>query len=118
MHLARLGLHAALPSASRTSGIVQPGRRHLASSLALNHAAELLPQRVRGQLDLIVMRRSLLLEPLEFHRYRRRLIQQILQLLLQSNLLRIHARNSSTLRNRLLKHPPHALYQTNRQFSY
>lgn len=92
MDFPRFRLHPALLTATRTSRIRQPCRRHFSRPLTLRQPAETLPQRMRVQLNLIVVRRPCpLLHPLQLRCYRRRLLQQISQLLLQPFLIRIHA---------------------------
>jgi len=92
MHFPRFRPHRALPPAIGTSRVRQAARRHFAGSLALNHPAQTLPQRVRRQLDLIEMRRlASLLDPLQLDGHRRCLLQQIFQFFLQPIMPRIHA---------------------------
>jgi len=95
MHFPPFRQHPALPPAIGTSRFCPAGGHHFAGPLALNHAAQTLSQCVRGELDLIKMRRlASLLDPLQFDCHRRCLLQQIFQLFLQSFLLRIHAMDS------------------------
>ncbi len=92
MDFPRFRLHPALPPAIRTSRVRQASRHHFPRPLTLNHPAQPLAQRMRRQLDLIVVwRPTSLLDSLKLRRHRRRLLQQIFQLFLQTIPIRIHA---------------------------
>lgn len=67
-------------------------RRHVTGPGGLNHAAQLLPDVMSRQFNLIVVRRpSSLLHGLQLSRDFGSFFQQLSQLLFQSNLSRIHA---------------------------
>jgi hypothetical protein len=94
VNLPRIRFHGALPSAVGTGGVMQLSNRHFPRSLGLDHPAELLPQGVGGQLDLIVVRcLAALIQGLQFRSHRGRVLQQNVQLFLQPSAIRIHATN-------------------------
>jgi hypothetical protein len=86
------GFDAARLSALGAIHIGDMPDRNILISGGLNHAAELLPDLVSGDLDVVVVRRpGALLLSLDFRSHLSSLLQQIGKFFIQTCLLRIHA---------------------------